>query len=73
MRFYYRQGASDCKSVRHMDWGGITLQTEKYSSLRIYFVIQIPAFIDWSCSVCRVGVCSHGLDDMEFAGRSSVH
>ena len=38
----------------------IALQTENYGSLHIYFVVQIPPFIDWTCSACRGGVRSHG-------------
>ena len=58
----HRQGAPDY-SIMYMDQvggggggGSITLHTENYSSLCIYFIIQIPPFIDWSCSACQGGV-----------------
>ena len=61
------------------DWGvgggggvDIVLQTKNYGSMRVYFIVQIPPFIDWTCSACQAWVCSHGWDDMEFANRPSL-
>ena len=68
MQFYYRWGASDYKAHGCLGGGGYSaVQTKKYGSLHVHFDVQIPALLDWSCSACRAGVCSHGLDDMEFA------
>ena len=29
--------------------GGIAIQTKNNGSLRVYFVVQIPPFLDWTC------------------------
>ena len=45
----------------------IALYTENYCSLCIYLVVQIPPFIDWTCSaMCAREKCG---DDNEFASR----
>ena len=63
MRMLFR-GTPDCK-VHGSDLrvgGSIALKTENDGSLRVYFVIRILPFIDWTCSAMRARECglSHG-------------
>ena len=64
--FSHSQDATDYEA-HESDFRGesITLQTKNYSSLCIYFIIQIPPFTDLTCSACWGG------DDMEFTSRAS--
>ena len=65
--FQDRHGATDCKV--HGSGGG-EISPNRPKTAAFAFVVQIRAFIGWTCSVYRAGVFSHSLDDMEFAGRS---